>query len=179
MFRPRHFITVAAVCMMAAGCTSKDDGRVNMEILLSTVWCGERFTPDIQQNTVPERDAESALFLYIFGEDGILSVFAAEGEGTASEPVEQLRYIYTPKAAEMVIDSYGTFTVREISVERLWLEGVTGSLDLRFHADTDAVPERERACGASAQRTKEINDALEKPHSHVGRHPGTLSAPVL
>ena len=51
--------------MMAAGCTSRDDGRVNMEILLSTVWCGERFTPDIQQNTVPERDAESALFLYI------------------------------------------------------------------------------------------------------------------
>lgn len=147
MFRPRHFITVVAVCMMAAGCTSRDDGRVNMEILLSTVWCGERFTPDIQQNTVPERDAESVLFLYIFGEDGILSVFAAEGEGTASEPVEQLRYIYTPKAAEMVIDSYGTFTVREISVERLWLEGVTGSLDLRFHADTDAVPERERAAG--------------------------------
>lgn len=70
-----------------------------------------------------------------------------KGEGTASEPVEQLRYIYTPKAAEMVIDSYGTFTVREISVERLWLEGVTGSLDLRFHADTDAVPERERAAG--------------------------------
>ena len=96
-----------------------------MEILLSTEWCGERFTPDIQQNTVPERDAEYALFLYIFGEDGILSVFAAEGEGTASEPVEQLRYIYTPKAAEMVIDSYGTFTVREISVERLWLEGGT------------------------------------------------------
>ena len=31
--------------------------------------------------------------------------------------------------------------------ERLWLEGVTGSLDLRFHADTDAVPERERAAG--------------------------------
>ena len=25
--------------------------------------------------------------------------------------------------------------------------GVTGSLDLRFHADTDAVPERERAAG--------------------------------
>ena len=47
----------------------------------------------------------------------------------------------------MVIDPYGTFTVREISVERLWLEGVTGSLDLRFHADTDAVPERERAAG--------------------------------
>ena len=68
-------------------------------------------------------------------------------KGKASEPVEQLRYIYTPKAAEMVIDSYGTFTVREISVERLWLEGVTGSLDLRFHADTDAVPERERAAG--------------------------------
>ena len=178
MFRPRHFITVAAVCMMAAGCTSKDDGRVNMEILLSTVWCGERFTPDIQQNTVPERDAESALFLYIFGEDGILSVFAAEGEGTASEPVEQLRYIYTPKAAEMVIDSYGTFTVREISVERLWLGG--------HRQPRPSVPcghgrgsGKGTSCGASAQRTKEINDALEKPHSHVGRHPGTLSAPVL
>ena len=83
--------------MMAAGCTSRDDGRVNMEILLSTVWCGERFTPDIQQNTVPERDAESALFLYIFGEDGSPVGLRRRREGTASEPVEQLRYIYTPK----------------------------------------------------------------------------------
>lgn len=179
MFRPRHFITVAAVCMMAAGCTSKDDGRVNMEILLSTVWCGERFTPDIQQNTVPERDAESALFLYIFGEDGILSVFAAEGEGTASEPVEQLRYIYTPKAAEMVIEF-----IR--NVHRTGDIGRAAVAGGGHRQPRPSVPcghgrgsGKGTSCGASAQRTKEINDALEKPHSHVGRHPGTLSAPVL
>ena len=97
-----------------------------MEILLlSTVWCGEQFTPDIQQNTVRERDVNPPCSS-IYSEKTASCRSSPQREVDRLEPVEQLRYIYTPQSREMVIDSYGTFTVREISVERA-AEGVTGS----------------------------------------------------
>jgi hypothetical protein len=144
MFRPWHWIAAATVCISAAGCAPSDSERVNREILLSTVWCGQQFVPRTQ-GPLPEEATERRL--YIFGENGILSVLAEEA-GPGSEAVEELRYIYTPQAAEMVIDTYGSFVVREISVERLWLEGIYGTLDLHFYADTETVPQKKSVQGA-------------------------------
>ncbi len=158
MFRPRHFITVVAVCMMAAGCTSRDDGE-SIWRYFSRRCGGGAFHA---RHTAEHRSGRGMRIrpvpLYIRRRRHPVGL-RRSGEVDRLEPVEQLRYIYTPKP-RMVIDSYGTFTVREISVE--WLEGVTGSPTFWFHADTDAVPER-TSCGASAQRTKEINDALKNP----------------
>lgn len=142
MVRLRHWITAAATCILAVGCTDSNDDRVNREILLSTVWYGERFLPETEPDAVPDEETGPDECLFVFGEDGILSVFGLP-EGTGSEPLDELRYIYTAGSGEMVIDSYGVFTVREISVERLLMEGVSGTLDLRFYADADIVPDEE------------------------------------
>lgn len=107
------------------------DDRVNREILVSTVWCGERFVPDWLGN---ERDSADDELLYRFGTDGIMSVYEYDALST---PVETERYIYIDGRGEMVIEGYGLFYIKRITVDRLSLEGETGSLDLRFYAETD------------------------------------------
>lgn len=178
MFRPRHFITVAAVCMMAAGCTSRDDGRVNMEILLSTVWCGERFTPDIQQNTVPERDANPPCSSIYSEKTAPVGLRRRRGRDRLGARRTTAVHQHPQSRGD------GDRFIR--NVHRAGDIGRAAVAGGGHRQPRPSVPcghgrgsGKGTSCGASAQRTKEINDALEKPHSHVGRHPGTLSAPVL
>ncbi len=108
------------------------DDKVNREILVSTVWCGERFVPDWLGN---ERDSANDELLYRFSTDGIMSVY--EYDDDALTLVETERYIYIDGQGEMVIEGYGLFYIKKITVNRLSLEGETGKLDLRFYAETD------------------------------------------
>lgn len=133
MFRLKHLIIAATLSLAAVCCTEKDDDRVNREILVSTVWLGERFG----ESSVEAE--EGAMYLYVFGSDGIMSLFP-ESAGTEGVAAEELRYIYTPSADEMVIERYGNFAVREISVDRLCLEGSSGVLDLVFWGGEEALP---------------------------------------
>lgn len=130
MFRVKISIAAALVSILTLSCTEKSDDKVNREILWSTVWRGERFQPSAGQEEEADR-------LYVFGADGMVKIYP-ESEGVAGEPVLSLRYIYTSQAAEMVIEDYGLFSVKEITVDRLLLEGSPGTLDLRFYSDTAA-----------------------------------------
>lgn len=134
MFRTLKIMAVALVGLMMAGCTASDMYRVNQEILVSTVWVGDRFVP----NGMPA-ESTADRYLYVFGTNGVLSVYpessgVADGDGT-----EMLHYIYTPEEDKIVIDTYGVFTVRVLNVDRLRLEGATGVLDLSFYAGIDPV----------------------------------------
>lgn len=129
--------------MLFCSCKQRNDEGLNREILIATVWEGEQFrsaTP-VELFTVDDADAE---FFYIFGKNGIMNVYPKSETVTSfddcdSQPVASLRYIYTPKDNEIVIEGYGLLLVKEISVDRLLLEGISGSLDLHFHSDINAV----------------------------------------
>ena len=128
--------------MVLTSCRERTDDNLNREILLETVWKGEQFHSATLANVspLPSDAGEDAEFFYIFRGDGIMNVFAGdEDSGTAHfaemQPLTSLRYIYTPQNGEIVIEEYGLLLVKEITVERLRLEGIAGSLDLRFHSD--------------------------------------------
>lgn len=134
MFRVKTLITAALVSLAAVSCMERGDDKINREILLATVWEGECFQPAIvQQEGDPEMEC-----LYVFEGDGILNVYL-QSTGVTGRPLQNLRYIYTPQAAEMVIEEYGLFTVKEISVDRLLLEGAAGKLDLHFYGDIGII----------------------------------------
>lgn len=132
MFSPRYWILVVAVCLSMCGCANMDD-RVNREILVSTIWSGERFVPDWLDVADSGEVAEEVL--YRFGADGIMSVY--EYGDDVPMPLEAVRYIYIDGKGEIVIEGYGLFYIKKITVDRLSLEGETGNLELRFYAETD------------------------------------------
>lgn len=136
MFRFRYWIILAVVCLLVTGCSLVSDDRVNREILVSTVWYGERF---VHSNPLPQGGVEDGIMLYVFGGDGILSIYP-EVSGTGGEPSERHRYIYTPSMDEMVIEDYGMFSVSVIDVDRILLEGSSGTIDLYFYAGEEMLP---------------------------------------
>ena len=177
MFRPRHFITVVAVCMMAAGCTSRDDGRVNMEILLSTVWGAFH-----ARHTAEHRSGEGCgirpVPLYIRRRRHPVGLRRRRGRDRLGARRTTAVHLHPQSRGD------GDRFIR--NVHRTGDIGRAAVAGGGHRQPRPSVPcghgrgsGKGTSCGASAQRTKEINDALEKPHSHVGRHPGTLSAPVL
>ncbi len=130
---------IAVACLMMAGCVARDMYTVNKEILVSTVWCGDRFVP--AGAAVPADEWRGSRFLYVFGTNGVLSVYPeSSGIAEGGDAVAMLRYIYTPEDDRLVIDSYGVFTVKELSVDRLRLEGDSGVLDLSFYAGAEPAP---------------------------------------
>lgn len=136
MLRFRHWIILAVMCLLATGCSLMSDDRVNREILLSTVWRGERFVP---KEPLPQDYMADESMLYVFGSNGILYIYP-EISGTDGEPSESHRYIYTPSMDEMVIEDYGMFSVSIIDVDRMLLEGSSGTIDLYFYAGEDMLP---------------------------------------
>lgn len=136
MLRFRHWIILAVACLLATGCSLVSDDRVNREILVSTVWHGERF---VSSNPLPQGGVEDEAMLYVFGSNGVLSIYP-EISGTGGEPLENHRYIYTPSMGEMVIEDYGVFSVSVIDVDRILLEGSSGTLDLYFYAGEEMLP---------------------------------------
>lgn len=132
MFRIKIAI-IAAASLLTISCVEGNDEKINREILWSTVWEGERF-----QAASQHEDGTAEKCLYVFAEDGILGVYPTDS-GIDVEPLHSMRYIYTPRSAEMVIESYGLFAIKEISVDRLLLEGAPGKLDLRFYGDTGVL----------------------------------------
>lgn len=135
MSRAKILMAMALVSLVTLSCTNNSDDNVNREILWSTVWKGQCFQPFSQQG----QDEEC---LYIFGGNGIMRVYSVDN-GIPGHSKEDLRYIYTPQAAEIVIESYGLFSVKEITVDRLLLEGSRGTLDLRFYGDIAVAPPAE------------------------------------
>ena len=132
---------------MMTSCRERCDDNLNREILLETVWKGEQFHSATLTSIslLPSAYDDGTEYLYIFGVDGIMNVFAVdEYSGSAAhytelQPIRSLRYIYTPQNGEIVIEEYGLLLVKEISVEHLLLEGITGSLDLYFHSDINTA----------------------------------------
>lgn len=135
MFRTLKMMVVALVGLMMTGCMASDIYRVNQEILVSTVWVGERFVP----SGLPAAESAADRYLYVFGSNGVLSVYPESSDMADGDGTEMLHYIYTPEEDKLVIDTYGVFTVRELTVDRLRLEGATGVLDLSFYAGLDPV----------------------------------------
>ena len=134
MFRSVKFIAVTFVSLVLACCTASDIYQVNREILVSTVWCGERFVP---AGTDVEVGAPSGRYLYVFGMNGVLSLYPEESGLPTGEDAEMHHYIYTPESRQLVIGSYGVFTVGELTVDRLRLAGSKGVIDLAFYAGID------------------------------------------
>ena len=136
MFRFRYWIILAVVCLLATGCSLVSDDRVNREILVSTVWYGERF---VSSNPLPQGGVEDEAMLYVFGSNGVLSIYP-EISGTGGEPLENHRYIYTPSMGEMVIEDYGVFSVSVMDVDRILKEESSGTLNLYFYAGEEMLP---------------------------------------
>ena len=137
-------IIMAAVAgVLLSSCKERSDDGLNREILIATVWEGEQFQSATSVEPFSYGDLDSEFF-YIFGKNGILDVYPKSEtidsfESFDGQSIASLRYIYTPKDGEIVIEGYGLLLVKEISVDRLLLEGISGTLDLRFHSDINSV----------------------------------------
>lgn len=123
-------MTVAAVCMAAAGC-AKIEETVNREILLSTVWRGEMFVPAGSFLSSWEQEECKGDYLYTFDVDGMLRVVSAD---PTVEKIATLKYIYTPSEQRLVIEDWGVFGIEEINVDRLRLKNSANmTLRLVYH----------------------------------------------
>ena len=131
-------IIVAIAGVLLTSCRERNDDGLNREILIETVWEGENFHSATSVNHLLSDD-DSTEFFYIFGKNGIMDIYPNSDTPNGGMPLASLRYIYTPQDNEIVIESFGLLLVKEISVDRLLLEGISGSLDLHFHSDINFV----------------------------------------
>lgn len=132
-------VITTMLCASFISCAT-DENELNREILVSTVWRSNSFPVDESRilNLSVDTETKNTDLLYVFDENGSMSVYPVADE--VCEPIEKLRYIYSPQRAEMVIEKYGVFKVSHIEVESIVLEGTRGRIDLYFYAGEDMIP---------------------------------------
>lgn len=134
------FIITALLCISITSCATAED-ELNREILVSTVWRSNSFPVygSLILDLPVDEEAENPDFLYVFDENGNMSIYPMVNE--VCEPIAKLRYIYSPQRAEMVIEKYGVFTVSYIEVDSMVLEDSGGRrVSLFFYAGEDMIP---------------------------------------
>lgn len=117
-----------ALLALSVSC-EKEDGVLNREILLHTVW----------QKT---GQAESGVFmadLYDFHEDGTLNTYDISGESVIF--VSSHRYIYSIAEASLAIEGIGTMGVEEINTHTLKLiSGTHETFEFRRYEGDIEIP---------------------------------------